>query len=601
MLGWDAVWKACLLVACALPFALGQALPGAREVVTLSRGWRFQIDISDLGEKEGWYKSDFNRSGWGSVDVPRAWDLFERAMWGYEGLGWYAIGLEGSAARPGRVQRLKFGRVQYQSRVWLNGELLGENTNGWLPFEFDVSGRLKAGQVNQVVMRVDNRTRPEWLPGARRIEWVQYGGILRPVELETSAPVYISDLAIQAGSPQVQCRVEITAAEERELTVRVRAAGATASQTLRVAPGRPAVSTLTLSLTGVERWSPESPRLYELTATLEAGGRTIDRASERFGIRQIEVSGRRIVLNGKPLRLQGVNRYDEYAPYGPNPPRNLMIEDVERMKRAGVNAIRVHYPQSPELISLYDQMGLLMIEEVPINWWDRKNEGIPELAVGALERMIRRDKNHPAIIIWSMANESPTDTEIGIQAMRRLMRRAKELDATRLVTFVVSPGDVSRHTAFADADVVATNMYAGQFTGTIARHIGELETLVRKASAEYLRRSARAYPDKPLIVTEYGTRGIRGIHGDIEYSEEFQAAFIRAAWKGIQDCEEVSGGVLWSWADYYHRRDFILYAPFGPYGVVTVDRQPKAALAALAEAYGGTAAPAAPASKAGRK
>jgi beta-glucuronidase len=161
------------------------------------------------------------------------------------------------------------------------------------------------------------------------------------------------------------------------------------------------------------------------------------------------------------------------------------------------------------------------------------------------------------------------------------------MDASRLVTFVVD-SEAADNRAFEDADLVAVNIYRGQFSEPVAHHIGELDELVRKASETAIRRQMAAFPDKPLVVTEFGTRGVPGIHGDIDYTEDFQAAFIRSAWQAIRNVEGVSGGVLWCWADYFHRRDFIQYAPYGPYGVVTVDRKPKAALRALAEMYGGS-------------
>jgi len=200
---------------------------------------------------------------------------------------------------------------------------------------------------------------------------------------------------------------------------------------------------------------------------------------------------------------------------------------------------------------------------------------------------MRRNKNHPCLIIWSMANESKTETEVGIRVMRKLIHRAKELDPSRLVTFVSVNGDVRDQKAYADADLVAVNIYYGLFMGEIAHHESQLDELARKPSEEYLRRTLDGFPDKPMIVSEFGMRGIRAIHGDVDYSADVQAAYIQSVWKAITSFDELSGGVLWCWADYYHRRNFILYAPFGPYGVVTVDRQVKPALRALTRMYGG--------------
>jgi beta-galactosidase/beta-glucuronidase len=587
--------------------ALGQPIPrpaAARTVAEIASNWRFQIDVLDLGESEHWYANDFDRSAWAPAAVPKAWDLYSEALWGYEGIGWFATTIDGALARRDGVQRLKFGRVNYHSKVWLNGELLGENANGYLPYEFDLTGKLKPGAPNQLVLRVDNRPRLQWLPGAKQIEWVQYGGILEPVRLESTAKIYVSDLTIHAvpegPGAIVDCAVELTSREEAEKEVALRLAVEGEPQSarlvrLKLAPGVKFTADVSLKLGRATWWFPESPFLYRLTASVEEGA-VLDSVTSQFGVRKVEARGRQILINGRRFLVKGVNRYDEYGGYGPNPPRELLLSDLRRMKDAGVNLIRVHYPQSPELLSLYDEMGFAMIEEVPLNWWGNnfsgkgdevQSESILEQAMPALERMIRRDKNHPAVIIWSMCNESQTSTDAGISVMRKMIARARQLDPSRLVTFVISPQEAKPHRAFEDADLVAVNVYHGSLSGKLARHIAELDELVTKPSAAFLQRQLDAFPNKPLLVTEFGARGVPGTRGDVIYTEDFQAACIRATWKAIESNEEVSGGVLWAWADYYHRRTFIQYAVFGPYGVVTVDRRPKLALRALADMYGG--------------
>jgi beta-galactosidase/beta-glucuronidase len=266
------------------------------------------------------------------------------------------------------------------------------------------------------------------------------------------------------------------------------------------------------------------------------------------------------------------------------------------MKKTGINLIRAHYPQSPPFLDLCDRLGILFLEELPINWWGIEwfgkegvvqDEHILDQALPMLGAMIRRDKNHPSVIIWSMANESKTDNAVGIKVMRALIGRTKELDPTRLVTFVTAPGPVREHRAYEDADLVATNMYYGSLGGTIAVHRDQLEERARRPSEAHLRRQVAAFPHKPLVITEFGAVGIAGMRGDVAGTEDFQAAYIRSAWAAIAAVPEVSGGVLWSWADYYHRRHFQANGPFGAFGAITVDRRPKAALRALAEMYGG--------------
>jgi beta-galactosidase/beta-glucuronidase len=575
----------------------------ARELREIASGWRFQVDVRDVGEQENWYGPGFDRSGWTGVEVPRAWDLFDEAMRGYEGIGWYAVSLDGSWVRTGKVQRLTFGRVMYHAKVWLNGEPLGEHIDGYLPFAFDITGKLTE-TANLLVVRVDNQPRIEWPPAAKQIEWVQYGGILQPVHVETKDPVFISDLEIRAvpkdGGASVSCTVEIVAREDtREITLHLAVRGREQSPlSLAIAPraGTTSRHALTVLLKQAATWSPESPAMHTLDATIDRSGKVIDRMSSSFGVRTIAARGRHLLLNGQPLQIKGVNRYDEFGKFGPNPPRELVEDELRLIKKTGINLIRSHYPQSPEFLDLCDRFGILFLEELPINWWGVEwfgkegvvqDERLLERAVPMLETMVRRDKNHPSIIIWSMANESKTDNAIGIKVMRTLIRRTKELDPTRLVTFVTAPGSVREHRAYEDADLVATNMYFGSLEAPVADHVRQLDDRARKPSEEHLGKQRNAFPDKPILITEFGALGISGMHGDVSSTEDFQAAYIKKVWEAITAVPEVSGGVLWSWADYHHRRHFQANGAFGAFGVVTIDRRPKVALKSLAESYGG--------------
>jgi beta-glucuronidase len=598
------------LIAGARGEAPEQGPRASREITT---GWRFQIDAHDLGERDRWYVAGFDRSGWTAVEVPRAWDCFDPALRGYEGVGWYSVALDGSWGRAGKVQHLTFGRVMYHAKVWLNGELLGDHEDGYLPFAFDVTGKLE-DSVNHLVLRVDNRPRVDWLPAAKQIEWVQYGGILQPVRVESTGRIFLSDVAIRAipqgDGAAVSCSVVVNTrpgADAAGVVLKIGVVGGEQSEqavplarvvasALPVATGATSRQELALTLAKATTWSPDSPALYTLIATLEQGGVEIDRLVSLFGIRMIEACGRQLLLNGRPLKIRGVNRYDEYGHWGPNPPEGLVADELRMMKRAGVNLIRTHYPQAPEFLTLCDRLGILFLEELPINWWGVEwfgkegvvqDENILDRALPMLETMIRRDRNHPSVIIWSMANESKTDNAVGIKVMRALIRRTRELDPTRLVTFVTAPGSVRAHRAYEDTDLVATNMYHGSLSAPLAEHRDQLLSRARKPTEEHLRRELTAFPNKPILITEFGAMGWHGMHGDAPATEDFQADYVRAVWAAIAGVPDVSGGVLWSWADYNHRRHFQANGPFGAFGAVTIDRKPKAALKALAALFGG--------------
>jgi len=582
-----------------------------RRTQELAGPWRFLVDPENYGEQERWFSPDCDHAAWAQVTVPGPWDLYSSAMWGYESVGWYVLEIPGDQVAPDRWQRLRFNRVSLRSKVWLNGHTLGENTDAYLPFEMDASPYLNAHGPNTLVVRVDNARRKHWLPGGSTVEWVQYGGILRPVELATTHTTFISHLGIAArpagAGAEVVCDVEVTnrgsAPVAAQVVVRLTAPGRPqASAALTVEAGATAAVSVSLDVEQAERWSPQAPALYDATAALEIAGERVDAVSDRFGVRTIEARGAQVLLNGEPLQVRGVNRYDEVAGYGPTVPADVLRADLETLKRAGVNFIRMHYPHDPLALRMMDEMGILVMEEIPLNWWaqsfmgdepDEDADVVIDAAEETLVGMIRRDRNHPCIVMWSMANECGTDTEVGIAAMRRLMRRARKSDGARLVTFVAA-SEPHKHLAFDEADIVCTNGYPGLFdppdAPAKAVHIADMDARVRAVFREQLAFARAAFPDQPILVTEFGGRSIPGMRGDAPYSEDHHAAWLEAAWRGICEAPEIVGGVVWSWADYYHQRDFVgLTAPmpFGPFGVVTVDRRPKQPLYALARMFGG--------------
>jgi beta-glucuronidase len=587
-------------------------LPSERKTQILSDNWRFQLDVRDIGEKEQWYTKDFN--DWATVTVPRAWNCYEEALWQYEGIGWYATNINPEDFYPGGKTQIRFGRVMNYSKVWLNGEFIGENIGGYLPFGFDITKHLKPGQENRLMIRVDNRPNIKWLPASEQMEWIQYGGILEPVKLVNTAHTYIDDLIVRTtqdnkGAADISCMISIAneTMEETELDLNISISLYSDMEDKRVKvlckPNEKTKVNVDFTLKQAKLWSPDTPVLYTADISLLQNGSKIDDQAERFGIREVRVEGTNILLNGNPLIIKGTNRYDAYDRFGPNPPEKLLREELALMKSVGINTIRVHYPASPQVLSLLDEYGIMLFEEIPLNWWGLIWGGIPSIggeaeqnldildqAKSALTEMVARDKNHPCIIIWSMANECATKNDVGITVMRELLRLAKALDPTRLVTFVAG-GDPTGHLGFNEADIVCFNEYF------ICDHISQLDSAVYKRLSRELVSFRSNFPDKPILMTEFGRQGIKDIHGDVFYSEEFQAAYLENNWKALAENPSISGGILWTWADYFHELHFtmltsyefygIIHANYGPFGVVTGDRKQKKSLETLARMYGG--------------
>ena len=602
--------RCCALLA-PLAFLPGVAAGRPPRTMPLTSGWRFQPDPLEIGEAQGWQRPDFDRRAWRPVVVPSAWDSYDAVMDGYEGVCWYALRLPAEQGVAGAWQRLRFGRVNHKATVWIDGVEAAEDSIGYLPFEVDATPRLTPGRPAWIVVRVENGVRYDWLPGTTTVEWVQYGGLLEPVELLTTARAFLSHLAIDArpdgatGRVTVAVEVENTGEAAFRGRVRVEAAGLSAEARATVAPGQTSRITLALVMLKPRRWSPEDPALYTLTARLLEGARETDAVSDRFGVRSIEVTGRQLLLNGRPLRIRGVNRYQEFPGRGPVADVATIRADLRAVRAAGANLVRVHFPQTPATLRIADELGLLTMEEVPLNWWRAswhrpapaayQNDRIIDSAEEALGRMVRRDANHPSVVIWSVGNECRSDDSLGVHAMERLIRRAHALDSTRLVTYVANRA-FAENAAFSIADLVAVNLYYGMWDGETAESLADLEARVRRPTRERLAEIAAHFAGKPILLSEFGTIGVPGSRGDVRFSEDYQAAYLASVWQAVAESPEICGGVVWSWADYRHRRGFINEFPayFGPFGLVTLDRRPKMALAALRAAW--SREPGAPAS-----
>lgn len=396
-----------------------------RKTQTLSDNWKFQIDARDLGEKDGWYKDSYSKEDWAEKEVPRAWDTFDEGMWAYLGIGWYSTVIDPEDFVTGQKVTLNFGRVMYYSKVWLNGEYVGENIGGYLPFSFDITEQLDPDKKNNLVIRVDNRPRIEWLPAAEQIEWIQYGGILEPVKLVSHPHIFIDDLTITTRlvgeGALINCKTTIKNESHEELKTEVEITVIKDSEILRknvivtCQPNKQELVSCNFDLKNVKPWSPESPELYVARVNLLNDGNLTDSFYDKFGIREVEVGDASILLNGEPLLVKGVNRYEFFAQYGPTPPEKLVREELALMKSIGINMIRVHYPVSPSFLNLLDEYGFLMMEEIPLTWWgvnfkvqsiggeaEQSLEILPQ-AKSELTSLIARDKNHPCIIIWSMS------------------------------------------------------------------------------------------------------------------------------------------------------------------------------------------------------
>ncbi len=571
-----------------------------RRQTSLDGLWRYRPDNPQFafGEHLGWARPELDDADWRTMAIPACWDLADRALHGFEGFVWYRRRFPTPAAIGRRID-LRFEGANYRADVWLNGVHLGAHEGGFTPFSFRVDEYLRPDGDNELVVRVDNRSLPERVPGAR-LSWFNYGGLYREVFLEETPLVRIADLRLdprplaagRRGPARVDAEVtlENAAGEPFAGTVRLALGGGAWGTDAAVPAGESATVRGAIELADAPFWSPAWPSLLRAEVELRGTGGLVDRLGLDVGVRRLVADGPRLLLNGEPVRLDGFNRHEDYPTTGRSHDENQLWEDLRTIKASGANFVRAsHYPQHRRFYDACDRLGLMVMDEIPLWGWGRgmaDDGGTAPLAAARfqLEEMIRRDRNRACVVIWSVSNETGGGRPEVDAGNRDLMRRARELDPSRLVAHVVLHGvwTAAADQALADDDVLCLNEYEGSLhyeppVRTIADLAGVKATLGRQLDGLHDR-----FPDKPILITEFGGVGLPGHHGDFPWSEEGYAATIRAHWETFAARPWIAGALLWCWQDYPMHPNRRRWYPTGHYGVYTADRRPKATAATMA-------------------
>jgi len=492
------------------------------ETLSLSGAWQFAIDPNAEGHARGWAQPAFDDTGWLPVTVPHTWNVMPEYA-DYSGIAWYRRQLTLPPMAEEAHVRLRFGAVFYLAQVWWNGVYLGEHEGGYTPFEFDVSGLARPGAANVLAVRVDNRRAMDRLPAALpthwSYDWWHYGGVVREAALHLSSRAFIAQQRLVA----VPALVDVGRAETATLTITVTVTNASAQPlegivtgdvrhetggpsvltgtpvtAVHLPPGASQEITLTAMLSDPILWHFDHPHLYRWEATLRAiDGSIFHTAGETFGVRAIELRGARLYLNGEPVRLVGLTRHADSPAYGLAEPVTVMAADFSDLKRLNAVLSRpIHYPQADFVLDYADRHGLLLIPEIPawqLSAAQLAHPRIRALARQQLREMIRSHANHPAVWAWSVGNEFASDTTAGHDFVREMIALAKTLDPTRPVGFASNRlGHQPWADAAALADIVMINAYFGTWSGPKAR-LGPVLDAIHAA-----------WPDKPVIISEYG-------------------------------------------------------------------------------------------------
>ena len=498
-------------------------------------------------KKNGWFMNykakpgdpfpteyDFSKAP--KLKVPGDWNTQRESLMYYEGPVWYEKDFT-YEPKPHTHIFLHVGAANYRSWFWVNGQKVCEHEGGYTSFNCEITQAVHSGN-NFVVAAVDNTRREDNVP-TLQTDWWNYGGLTRDVSLIEVPDTFMDQYDLHLSRTEegiIEGWVHVTGATAGE-KVEVQIPDLQASSTAEVgADGR---ALIRFSVKGLERWSPETPKLYKVV--IRAGQDAID---ELIGFRTIEVRGTDVLLNGKPIFLRGVCIHAE-APFRTG--RAYSDKDAETLlgwvKELGGNFARLaHYPHAETMLRAADRMGVLVWSENPVYWAVQfENPKVLAKAEQQLDEEINTSRNHAAIVLWSMANETP-NTPARTQFISTLASRARSLDPTRLITAALLVRAHGNTKIIDDPlgqalDVIGFNEYVGWYEG-------------RPESADNI--EWQISYQKPLIVSEFGGGAKAGLHGNENerWTEEYQANIYRHQLPMLRKIAQLRGMSPWILMDF---------------------------------------------------
>jgi beta-glucuronidase len=535
----------------------GSAAAGVR--IDLDGPWWFAIDPDGGGEARGWSRTIPASAE--TVDVPHTWGIGPHAE--HEGLAWYWRDVEIPTTLAGKRLELHFGATFYRARVLVNGTLAGEHEGGHTAWFVDVTAALGAG--GRIAVVIDNRPGKATIPGwAMRLagggnvwyDWWHYGGLVRSVAVVAQERALVRRQQIRTRLEGDVAAVTTTARLEGTGRVRLlgRVLGADGQVVARDATearlgAAGTETTLAFQLPRPRLWHFDQPNLYVLELTLRAaGGRVLDQRSDSFGVRRVEIRDRGLWLNGERVRLTGMTRHEDSPEEGLAETRGTILRDWDELKRLQVVLTRpVHYPQHPTVLDYADRHGVLLMPEIPIWQFSEEQLKDPALVVLAkrmMREMIEQAANHPSIYAWSVCNESATSTPGGRAYVKAMVDHVKALDPDRYVSYADDGLGVLRDprlNANEFTDFVMMNQYYGSWAGPA------------EGLAPALARVGRMFPDKMVVVSEFGLAG--PFAPDPRAADALRVSVMESQLREFARHDFIAGALFWCYQDYKSHRN----------------------------------------------
>lgn len=531
----------------------------SREIIDLNGKWNYVIDPLENGyydyrlnpfKNNGFFENkkaknsddlvEYNLDTSPIMDIPSDWNKQNQQLFFYEGTVWFKKDFN-LKKQTGKKIILYFGAVNYDAKVYVNGKKVGEHIGGYTPFNFDITEDVRDGD-NFIVVKVDNKRLKEGVPTVN-MDWWNYGGITRDVMLAVVPETYIEDYVIQLNKEKkgfISGWVKLNNAEAgQSLDVEI--------PELKVKLQRKTDENGIIAFdikANPLLWSPSTPKLYNIV--IRNSDETI---TDKIGFRTIETKGKEIHLNGEKIFLRGISIHEE-APFRQG--RAWSKDDAAVLlnwaKELGCNYVRLaHYPHNEHMVRTAEEMGLMVWSEIPVYWtiaWQNPDTYIN--AENQLHDMIYRDKNRCAVIIWSIANETPHSSARD-QFLKDLSTYARKQDHTRLISMAMEVSSSKKDLNIVKdnmneyVDVISFNQYNGWYVGSNEG----CKTLLWEIPY-----------NKPVIVSEFGGDALQGLHGDKteRWTEEYQEELYVRNLEMLDKIEGLSGLSPWILVDFHSPR-----------------------------------------------
>jgi beta-galactosidase len=563
---------------------------------TINENWKFSETNGAEAEKRGFADAD-----WKAVNVPHTWnaeDAFDDTPDYRRGVSWYRKELSLNSSLKDKRIFIYFEGINQVADLYVNDRKVGRHIGGYTAFSFDVTDFVKFDEPNLLAVKVDNSFNADIPP--LTADFTFYGGIYRDVWLIATDAVHLK--VTDYASPGVQ----ITTPEVSKKSAAINVRGSIVNDSPKArnveivnsvfdAEGKEIISVssrleikpqseanfeqATKTIPNPKLWSPDNPYLYRIQTKIIENGKTLDEISNPLGFRWFSFDGEKgFSLNGKPLKLRGANRHQDYKGLGNAVPDAVHIRDMELMKDAGYNFVRLaHYPQDPSVLQAADRLGILIWEEIPLVNYITISDAFSENAAVMLKEMIRQHRNHPSVLMWGYMNEIflrvPKENEANIKKetvrlARSLNQLAKAEDPTRPTTIAFHGSDVYNTEGLGDIpDIIGWNLYNGWYSRTF------------EDFGKYIDDQHQRFPKRPLIISEYGANSDLRLHSlkpqRFDSTAEYQRMFHESYLEQINARPFIAGWTLWNEFDFGAEQRGENLPHINNKGMFTYDRKPK--------------------------